>query len=190
MEMISERIGVVRGQDDLTVYIKASTLKDKGKLNLFKAWVVLWTIAGAVIFSQLFFSFYTREEKLYIVIYLAFWMYFEYRAVRSYYFRKYGIETIYINNDKFFIRRDILSKKGKPKYYQAQVKNPFHEVDNKTGGLARTYYSSFWVVTGGNIGFGGDSGGNRFGLQLPPEDVKKLIKLMNSYVKLQPTPKK
>jgi hypothetical protein len=188
--MLSDRIGFVKGQDDLTVYIKASGKKDQRKLTIFKAWLIFWSIAGFIILSQLFFSFYTREEKLYMVIYLAFWGYFEYRMLKAYYFRKYGIETVYINNDKFMLRRDILSKQGKPKYYQANHKNPFHEVEDKSGSVNRSYYTSFWVVSGGTIGFANSGGENRLGLQLPKEDAQKLIRLMNAYVKAQPNPKK
>lgn len=184
MEMLSDRIGVVKTDEDLTVYIKASTQADVKKLNLFKLWVILWSLAGIAIFSQLFFDFYSRMEKLYMVIYLAFWAYFEYRMIRAYYFRKYGIETIYINNDKFMVRRDILSKKGKPVYYRAEEKNPFHEVEETGMGLGKVYYSSFWIITGGSIGFGHSRGENRVGLQLPKADVKKLVKLMNSYIRV------
>lgn len=180
--MLSDRIGVVKGNEDVTVYIKASTRNDIKKLNLFKGWVILWSLAGIIIISQLFFDLYTREQKLYMVIYLAFWAYFEYRTIRSYYFRKYGIETVYVNNDKFMLRRDILTKKGKPKYYKAASKTPFTFQEEKNG-INNSYYNSFWVVSGGTISFG-DKQGARFGLQLPTEDGKKLAKLLNSYVRI------
>lgn len=184
MELLSERIGFIKGKDDLTVYIKASTPKDIKKLNLFKAWLILWSIGGIIILSQLFFDFYTREQKLYMLIYLAFWGYFEYRVFKAYYFRKYGIETVYINNDKFMLRRDILNKKGKPKYYKVTKNNPFHRIEDKPGSINNAYYNSFWVVHGGSIGFGNEEGQNRFGLQLTKNEATKLVKLLNNSIQL------
>ncbi len=184
MEYISDRIAIKRTEDDLTVYIRASSPKDKKKIKLLQVWLLLWLTAGIIIVSQLFFPGYSREEKLFMVIYLFFWAYFAYRIGYAYYFRKYGSEVIYINNNKFMIRRDIHGKAGKPIHFTAKGKNPFRKVAEKPGSINAAFYKSFWVVTGGTISFGEKKDEYRFGLQLSDEETEKLIRLLNKSIKL------
>lgn len=184
MEFINDRIGFVKTKDDLTVYIKASSPKESKKLNMLKLWVVLWSLAGVLIASQFFFE-YTREMKLYLFIFMCFWGYFEYVSIRAYYFRRYGTETIYINNNKFMIRRDVYTKKGKPKWFQANEKSPFTFIESSNINSANLFYNSYWVVTGGNISFGIKKNEYRFGLQLEENAGKRLVKLLNESIKIQ-----
>lgn len=186
MEFISERIGYNKADEDLTVYIKASTKNDAKKIRFLKIWVILWGISGLFIVSQLFLPYADQQTKIFLFGYLAFWAYFFYIAAKAYYFRKYGTETVYINNNKFMIRRDIYTKKGKPKWFVAENKNPFNIHDEKAGSLSQLFYSSFWVTSGGSVTFGSDKNNYRFGLQLKENEAKKLVQLLNKSIKAQP----
>lgn len=177
MKQIGERISYQMGADDLVVYIKGSSKKDKTKILYLKIWVVLWTILGAVMFAGLFMNF-SRDEKLFIFIYLFFWAYFEYKIAYAYYFRQYGTEVLYLQNDRLHVRRDILTKKGKDKKYDLTEKNPFRKVQEKNSFVAN-YYNSFWVVTGGTIAFGEKRKEQRIGTLLNDEDALKLTGLLN-----------
>ncbi|MCX7743838.1 MAG: hypothetical protein N2167_04650 [Flavobacteriales bacterium] len=185
MEHLSDRIAFKRTDDDLTVYIRATSPKDKKKIRLLQIWLLLWFTAGIIIISQLFFPGYSSDEKLFMVIYLFFWAYFAYRIAYAYYFRKYGTEVIYINNNKFMIRRDIHGKAGKPHHFVAKGKNPFRKVDEKPGSINAAFYNSFWVVTGGCIAFGEKKDEYRFGLQLSDEETDKLIRLLNKTINIK-----
>ena len=107
MDFISERVGFTKTSEDLTIYIKGSKKSDLKKINYLKAWVILWALAGFLLIAQFFFSYTIGEARFFLVGLLGFWAYFFYVAIKAYYFRKYGLETIYINNDKFMIRREI-----------------------------------------------------------------------------------
>lgn len=184
MEYLSDRIRYNKTDEDLTVYIKATSIKDKKKIQILKIWLLLWIVSGLIIISQIFFPGYSRDEKLFIVIYTFFWVYFAYRVSYAYYFRKYGSEVIYINNNKFMYRRDILEKAGKPSFFVAHEKNPFRKVIEKPGSFNTVFYNSFWVVTGGTIAFGEKKNEYRFGLQLSDEERDKLIKLLNKSIRV------
>lgn len=180
----SDRIGIKKGEEELTVYIKSSSKTDQKKLRYLKMWAIAWTIIGLIVISQLFFP-YSREEKLYFVVYLAFWAYFEYRVLYAYYFRQYGIETIYVNNGKIFLRRDILNKKGKPKYFTLHRKNPFFLTEDAGTGFFQQMGNSFWSIRGGKIAFGEKPKEYRFGLQLPEADANRLVKLLNESIRVK-----
>lgn len=182
MDFISERVGYTRTPEDLTIYIKGSKKSDIKKINYLKAWVILWAVCGFLLFTQLFFPYTLGEARFFLVGLIGFWAYFFYIAIKAYYFRKYGIETIYINNDKFMLRRDVYSKKGKPKWYKANEKHPFTAVEEKSSSINNFFYNSFWVITGGTIKFGEKKTEFRFGLQLDPDETKKLVTLLNKAI--------
>ncbi len=180
MKQIGERISYQMGEDDLTVYIKGSSKSDKNKILFLKIWVVLWTILGAAMFAGLFMNF-SGDEKLFIFIYLFFWAYFEYKIAYAYYFRKYGMEVVYIQNDKIILRKDILTKRGKERTTDLEEKKPFRIVADKNSFTAN-FYNSFWVVTGGTIAFGEKRKEQRFGSLLNEDDRLKLTGLMNKSI--------
>lgn len=179
---LSDRIAYKKTDEDLTVYIRAASRSDEKKLRMLKAWVIAWSICGLLIFVQLFLPFYTADEKLYFLIYLSFWAYFEYRVAAAYYFRRYGTETIYLNNDKFMIRRDVHNRKGKPQHFKAVVKNPFTIPADQPTGWAKHFYNSFWVTTGNSIAFGNKPKEYRFGVQLSEKESKSLVRLLNASI--------
>jgi hypothetical protein len=183
MEKISERIAIIKGSEDLTVYIKASSSRDVKKITMLKWWTILWTIAGMLMLTQLFYPGNSDDIKIFVMVYMVFWGYFEYKIANAYFFRKYGTEVIYINNNKFMIRRDVHEKQGKQLYFSSKIKNPFRKVeDNK--GINSAYYQSFWVITGGSIAFGEKKEEYRFGLHLTAEETETLVKLMNKTIQL------
>ena len=96
MKFISERIGYEATDEGLTVRIKASKAGDLKKIQAMKAWVIAWAVSGGLIGSALFMN-YPADLKLYLFIFLAFWAYFLFKISRAYYFRKYGIETLFLN---------------------------------------------------------------------------------------------
>jgi hypothetical protein len=184
MDFISERVGYTKTPEDLTIYIKGSKKSDALKIRYMKIWIILCLVSLFLLIVQFFLPYSLGAAKYYLVGLIGFLIYFIYIAVKAYYFRKYGIETIYINNDKFMIRRDIYTKQGKPKWFKANEKNPFSKVDEKPGGINAFFYSSFWVVTGGTIMFGAKRSEFRFGIQLSDEEAHKVVNMMNKAISL------
>ena len=184
MDFISERVGYNKTPEDLTIYIKGSKKSDAKKIQFMKIWIILSIVAIILLIAQFFLPFNVGAAKYYLVGLIGFLVYFIYIAIKAYYFRKYGTETIYVNNDKFMIRRDVYTKQGKPKWFKANEKNPFSKVDEKPGGINAFFYSSFWVVTGGTIMFGAKNAEFRFGIQLTDEEANKVVQLMNKTIRI------
>lgn len=182
MDFISERVGYTKTTEDLTIFIKASRKSDIKKINYLKIWIILWCLTGILLISTFFIPDLLGSAFFYMFGLLGFWGYFLYIAIKAYYFRKYGLETIYVNNDKFMVRRDIYSKPGKPKWFKANEKTPFNAVEEKPGGVNAFFYNSFWVITGGTIAFGAKKSEFRFGLQLNEEETKKVVSMLNKAI--------
>lgn len=184
MDFISERVGYNKTAEDLTIYIKGSKKSDAKKIQFMKLWIILAFASIVLLIVQFFLPYSIGAARFYLVGLIGFLIYFVYIAIKAYYFRKYGTETIYVNNDKFMIRRDIYTKQGKPKWFKANEKNPFSKVDEKPGGINAFFYSSFWVVTGGTIMFGAKNSEFRFGVQLTDEEANKVVQMMNKSIKV------
>jgi hypothetical protein len=183
MKFISERIGYEIGDEGLTVRIKASKAKDLKKLNLMKAWVIAWALSGGLIGSALFMN-YPSDLKIYLLVFLAFWAYFLFKITLAYYFRKYGIETMFLNGDQLMLRKDIHGKPGKPLFFRLNEKNAFRYLNKETKG--GWFYDSFWIDSGGNCGFGKPGAEYRFGIQLEQNEAHQLVKLLNKELKITP----
>lgn len=183
MNFISERIGYEATDEGLTVRIKASKASDLKKIQAMKAWVIAWGLSGGLIGSALFMN-YPADLKLYLLVFLAFWAYFLFTITRAYYFRKYGIETVFLNGDQLMLRKDIHGKAGKPLFFRIQEKNAFRYLDKSQKGA--WFYDSFWIDSGGNCGFGKPGAEYRFGIQLAENEAQKLTTLLNKAIKIKP----
>jgi hypothetical protein len=181
MKFISERIGFEQSEEGLTVRIKASKPGDIQKLNIMKVWIVAWSASGLLIGSALFLD-YPSDLKIYLAVFLAFWAYFLVKITRAYYFRKYGIETLYLNGDQCMLRRDLHGKPGKAYFFRIKEKNAFRWLNKQQKGS--WFYDSFWVDSGGNCGFGKPGAEYRFGLQLEETEGKALVKMLNKELKI------
>ncbi len=185
MEFISERIGFVRGDDDLLVRIKASSSKDRQKLWWTRLWIIGWLMAGVLLLWQTFMA-NVSDVKLFLMVVLAFWGYFAYASIQAYYFWKYGFETIFIQNGQVMFRRDIFKRKGKPIYFRVNQNQPFAPTEANPGG-AFTQIMAFWIPQGGTIQLGTGKNLYRFAPGLSDQEKKSLIKMLNQAAKPQKT---
>jgi hypothetical protein len=185
MEFISERVGFVRGEDDLLVRIKASGSQDDRKLWWTRLWIICWLVAGALLLWQTWEAGAT-DVKLFLMVVLAFWGYFAYATLQAYYFWKYGFETIFIQNGQVMFRRDILKRKGKPVYFRVNQNHPFSQTEGNPGG-AFTHIMAFWIPQGGTLQLGTGKNLYRFAQGLKDQEKKALLKLLNQAAKPQKT---
>jgi len=188
MKYLSERIGVEKTPEGLTVRIAASTVKDKKDLLILKGWVILWLLCGVLLLGQTMVE-PNADIKVYLLVFLAFWAYFAMRVTKGYYFKKYGVEIIHVHNGKVMYSRSIKSKLGKPQFLVPEGNSPFAYLGGKSN-FTQVYYDSFWISQGGNLSIGEGREQVRFGLQLPREESEPLAHLLNRYWKQSKTNRK
>ena len=91
---MSDRISYTETNDELKIKIKA--LLDEKKQQLLLIWIVLFSICGILLFSQIFGD-YEKTTLLFFGVYMAFWLFFEFKVIYAYRWRKYGVEEIILS---------------------------------------------------------------------------------------------
>lgn len=166
------RISINETDDELKIAISGEI--PPIQFNMLTIWFILWTIAGMIVISQLFGS-YDRNQKVFFLVWLAFWFYFEAKIGKALLWRKSGVENIVIDREKFRLSFDVPFGTRIYEYKIGDVRN-FHSLEKDKGLLIKNYFDSFWVVGGESIGFFVHGKLQSFGRQLDEDTSKQLLK--------------
>lgn len=210
MQVISERVSILK-KDNVFSMVVLPTDK-KWKVNLLFVWLLLWTISGVIYISMYYNasnegSFYryqynlaykqnnnqvmvdiqkdidkNQNKRLFLMGIIAFWAYFEYKVSKTFLFRKFGKEKLWIKNGKLFYQREI-NKRGKIKEYDPALINEFEILKPNRGDFFVQMQESFWVIGGERLMFRYASKFVRFGLQLSDAEAEKVYKEINKELK-------
>jgi hypothetical protein len=177
-EKIGERIQIEKDKQQLRVEVSGK-IKNWQESVLF-AWVLMWTLCGLYV-MVFFFQPLSFEEKMFLLVYLTFWAYFEYIAVRTWAWRKWGKEIIEISNGEMRLSSNLKTFGAPQKFFTQNVKN--FGVVKKTTSFASVYFNSFWIIGGESIGFEYMGKKVAFGKQLSEQEAQKLSSLIRKYFK-------
>ena len=169
--MNNERISITQ-EGEFEIIIKSYF--DINKQNILVLWIILWTIAGIGILSQFFFP-QPEGFTTYLIVWLAFWAYFEYKVVLAYRWRKFGLERIVIKDDMVFITREIANRGIPEKYEVNWIKNlKIKEVkkENFIAAISKAY----WNPGEEKIVFDYKGKEIHFGMELSDKEVKNIVK--------------
>ena len=106
MKWIGNRVSYEDHKDFLTMIISSKT--DHWKMLVMLIWFLIWLSCGLVIFYFLFFTQEIQDQKNYFYTFLVFWTYFLYKVIRVLIWRRFGIEFIRIDEDKFLLNENLL----------------------------------------------------------------------------------
>lgn len=179
MKLISDRVSVMDKDNVLSIVILPTT--EKKKLNLMLLWLLAWTACGVIVFAN-YFKLNNQDAKLFIIIYLSFWFYFEYKIARAFIWKKFGKEKIWFKAGKLFYQREIRGT-GKIKEYDLNVINEVKLIEVSRASFADTINQSFWIKGGERIEFQYMSKTIRLGMQLNDKEAYDVIREIKSYLK-------
>jgi len=154
---------------------------DKKKTNLMFLWLFAWTVSGAIIIAN-YFTLTNQSTKLFVIIWLAFWAYFEFKIARVYMWKRFGKEKLWIKNGILNYKQDI-NGRGKTKEYDINLVKDIELIPVESTNFADVFNQSFWVKGGERIGFTCQSKYVKFGLQLSDDDAKKIISELKKQLK-------
>lgn len=178
--MHNKKIQYLEKEDEfqLNVYPQAAPWH----LRVLLIWNLLWTFCGAIVFWQLLIT-PERELRLFFLAYLALWAWFEYKGIKFYLWKRFGVEQIKINKDNFLYNRfDVNTGKQALSYQLENIKKIEKlKINNKS--YAYTYQQSFWMPGNETIGFQYFDRVVGFGLQLNKEEVQSLVKVLQFQLK-------
>jgi hypothetical protein len=174
MEYIGNRISFVRKEEELSIVISAYS--DAKKNTLLLSWFIAWTLGGVAMGIYLF-RVPPGQLKTLILVWLGFWLYFEYKVWKAFTWRKYGKEIIKIGRGILFYKRDNRGA-GKIHNYQTAFIQNTGKYKGKPDDVVSQFMSSYWVIGGESLSFMYYGKEILFGMQLNEKDSLSLLKLV------------
>ena len=157
--------------------IKIKAFYNKDKQKMLDVWLLAWTLCGLAIFSQVFYTPDNELRKM-ILIFGAFWIYFEYMVVKAWRWRKGGEEQIYITDEQIQYGRTY-NNRGILKPYRKDLVNPLRSIENEGNSFTKAFADSYWVIGGEKLAFMVGGKIIPLGLRLTDKEAKKLMQLVN-----------
>lgn len=178
IKFISERISYRKTADETTIIITGKL--NRAKESLLLAWIIAWTICGLFILYALFDD-YPKEQKLYFIIFLSFWAYFEYKIIKVFRYRKWGKEYLRIADGKFFIKRSSSKYAKADEYFLENIQN-LSLIPKDEKSFFQQLEQSFWTIGNEAIYFQYLGKFIKLGIQLEDFEKKTLLRLLTESI--------
>tara|TARA_B100000508_G_C11456064_1_gene276799 strand:- start:1631 stop:2161 length:531 start_codon:yes stop_codon:yes gene_type:complete len=172
---MTNRINEQKRENGVLISIKA--FQDPSKQKNLLVWALAWTFCGVAIGSQLFVDD-QKELRSMLLVFLAFWLYFEYKVIKAYRWRQKGEERFFITEDEFHYGR-IIGERGIMRPFEKSVVNPVREIEAEKNEFIKVFSNSYWVIGGEGLAFTAAGKVIPFGLRLTEKEKKKLMQLIN-----------
>jgi hypothetical protein len=178
LKVVSERVSILKKDNLLSIVILATN--SRRKLGVMFLWLIAWTVCGLVVFVN-YFKLQEQNVKMFIIVYLSFWAYFEYKIVRAFVWKKFGREKIWVQDGILNYQREI-NKKGKIYKYNLDLVQNLKIIELSNASWADTINQSFWVKAGERLEFSAQAKIVRFGLQLNETEAHTVFKELNNLI--------
>lgn len=175
----SDRIQLNDSPEQLEIIIQGKIPKNQFLLLSF--WLLAWSFAGVYVITQLF-SELPSETKIFMGIWLMFWIYFEIKIGSAWLWRKYGREVLRIKKDKTQLRFEV-AYGGRASEFDTIEISKLELTEATKGVFVKNYFSSFWVVGGEAISFMYQGKQYMFGRQIPMNDAALLFRKIEAKLK-------
>jgi len=174
IKQIGERISISKKDDSTSIII----YPEKSKINqtILFIWFILWTAAGVIMLIGRQLGYYSAP-KTYVLVWMAFWLYFEYVTAYALIWRSFGFERILIKNNKLYLKNEIRGK-GKLKIFDIEFIKDLQLVSIDERSFAKVMSDSYWMPGGERLYFWYQGKQIRFGQQLNENDAKELLKFL------------
>ena len=176
----SDRILVKESPEEFEITISGKI--PQNQFVVLSVWLVLWTIAGLYVLTQLFAP-QPNEVRIFIFVWLIFWVYFEYKVATAWLWRKYGREIFRIQKDNTELRFE-LAKGGKSNEFRTSEIEKISNLEPQKGLFIKNYFSSYWVVGGETIAIQYQGKLYLFGRQISQQDADLLIRKIKNRLKI------
>jgi hypothetical protein len=178
MKVVSDRVSVLKKDDLISVVILPST--DRKKMLLLFLWLLAWTVCGVLVFAN-YFKLTNQNEKLFVIVYLSFWLYFEINIARTFIWRRWGKEKIWIQKGELYYQRE-LNGKGKVHAYSLDLISELTLIPIKETRFADFVSQSFWEKGTARLEFRYTGKTRRFGMQISDFESKAIQQELNAFI--------
>ena len=172
---MEKRITSEKKEEGILIKIKA--YKDDGKQVVLTVWLMAWTLCGLAIISQIFFEPEPKMKTM-LLVFTAFWAYFEYMVIKVFKWRRSGEEQLLITENKIHFGRTY-NNRGFLKPYRKDLINKVRRVDEDENSFTKTFGNSYWVIGGQKLYFSAGGKMVYFGLRISDKEANHLMKIIN-----------
>jgi len=187
---IGDRISAFVDKKNTSIIIYPKRTRWKEALLL--AWVACFTLIGFFMIYLLFgglesyvdnsllegdVSENLRNQKIYILVFVGFWLYFEFKVVKGLLWVILGKELVQITTDSINIKNSILSYGKSNRYFFENVKN-FDMIEHKELSFGFDYENAFWRRGTDSLIFDHRGKSIAFGKKLSQKDARLLFRFI------------
>ena len=137
-------------------------------------WLMAWTVCGILVLLN-YFRITQQEARVFILVYLSFWAYYEFKIMRTFIWKKWGKEKIWVQDGILHYKKEV-NGKGKTEEYEADLINEMRLIDINQRNFSDFINQSFWIKGGERITFSYMSKNIRFGMQISDEEASSVLK--------------
>ena len=148
--------------------------------GLMSAWFSMWLVIGTTMSWSLSLKL-TNQEKIIVVIFLAFWIFYAFKVGRSLFWLMWGKELIRITPDGFTYKKSIKGYGKSTNYFLENIKS-FSMNFPKDNSFQAVWENSPWVQNVERIHFEYISKTIKFGRKLTEKDTELLFKLITKRI--------
>jgi len=168
---MDSRIKIEKKEHRIEVFIKA--FYDEKKQKMLLVWIVLFSLCGLAIVTQ-FFEDYEQSYKIVFGVYLAFWLFFEFKVIYAYRWRKYGEEKIIIENNQLTLIKKI-GKRGVTQAYSLKEIKKIDFFKNDGVSFIKSMNTSYWNINKYHLALHLENAVIPFAIDVDNKDAKKII---------------
>jgi hypothetical protein len=198
---IGDRISTFTDKDYTSIIIYPK--RERWKEALLLAWVIGFTFVGFYMIFLLLFGLDTidnsalkddpnevlRNQKIYLSVFIAFWVYFEYKVVYGLLWLLFGKELIRIDGEKLSLKNSIFSFGKAKKYFNDNIKK-IELIEQKPFSFGFDYENAFWRKGTDSLIFEYLNKTIPFGKKINEKEAKLLMRFMVDRVKKHSKSKK
>jgi len=173
-----DRIEIIQ-EENFEITIKSYF--DMGKQNLLITWLILWSVAGIGIVSQ-FLMTHLEGFTMYLVVWLAFWAYFEYKVIYAFRWRRFGMERLFIKEEMLYLSREV-SGRGIPEKYDVNWIKNLRVKEIKENNFIAAISKAYWNPGEERIVFDFKGKEVLFGMELNDKEAKNICKVLGKKLK-------
>jgi hypothetical protein len=154
---------------------------DEKATSQIKLWLILFSIVGLSMIIGAPFIVTNKSEFSFVMIYLAFWTYFEYKVWSAYLYRTNGREYIKFENEKMYY---VKEKKGRglTKGFYVDSMSKWRYESKSSEGFSGMINQAPWMIAGESIVFSDKQGSFSIGIQLDKIEADKIVSFINKKV--------
>ncbi|MDF1673585.1 MAG: hypothetical protein P1U41_08765 [Vicingaceae bacterium] len=176
---MQDRIDINKENNKLTITIKAYLEEKKQKMLLI--WIVLFSVCGLAIFSQ-FFENYDNGTKVFFGVYIAFWLFFEFKVIYAYRWRKMGIEKIIVEDNELKLIKSI-GKRGITQIFDVNEIKKIDFFKDTNGKFVKSMNESYWNINKYHLVVELEKSPIPFAIDIENKDAKKILNEIRNALK-------